>query len=58
MQLLEQEKQVAMLRSRIATLEGQGDQHIGQRLGGQKAGGTSVDDWSIKVGFAHFLICF
>lgn len=46
-QLQEQEKQVAQLRTRIATLEGQGDPNAGQRIG-QKQGGTSVDDWSIK----------
>ncbi|KLO07631.1 hypothetical protein SCHPADRAFT_922813 [Schizopora paradoxa] len=46
-QLQEQEKQVSLLRTRIATLEGQGDQNAGQRVG-QKQGGTSVDDWSIK----------
>lgn len=48
MQLGEQENQIATLRSRISTLEGREDTNAGQRLG-QKAGGTSVDDWSIKV---------
>lgn len=44
----EQEKQVASLKARIATLEGKEELNNGMRLG-QKQGGTSVDDWSIKV---------
>ncbi|TDL25694.1 hypothetical protein BD410DRAFT_765354 [Rickenella mellea] len=45
-QLQEQEKQVALLRERIALLEGAGDEALGARS--QKAGGSSVDDFSIK----------
>ncbi|KIJ51461.1 hypothetical protein M422DRAFT_58943 [Sphaerobolus stellatus SS14] len=46
-QLEEQERQVAQLRQRIAVLEGGDDQAKWQKLG-QKAGGSSVDDFSIK----------
>lgn len=46
-QLEEQERQVAQLRERIATLEGSDDQSRWQRIG-EKAGGSSVDDFSIK----------
>jgi hypothetical protein len=45
-QLEEQEKQVALLRDRIALLEGTaGD----QERTSTKQGGSSVDDFSIKV---------
>lgn len=47
-QLEEQERQVAQLRQRISVLEGGDDQGAWQRLG-QRAGGSSVDDFSIKV---------
>ncbi|KAF8519552.1 hypothetical protein JB92DRAFT_2710510 [Gautieria morchelliformis] len=46
-QLEEQERQVALLRQRITVLEGGDDQDRWQKLG-QKAGGSSVDDFSIK----------
>ncbi|GJJ09589.1 hypothetical protein Clacol_003812 [Clathrus columnatus] len=46
-QLEEQERQVAQLRERIATLEGDDDQSRWQKIG-EKAGGSSVDDFSIK----------
>ncbi|EJD06854.1 uncharacterized protein FOMMEDRAFT_102837 [Fomitiporia mediterranea MF3/22] len=46
-QLQEQEKQVAQLQSRIATLEGREDHHTPARIANNQ-GGTSVDDWSIK----------
>jgi hypothetical protein len=45
-QLEEQERQIAMLRERIAVLEG--EDH-GRADGRVKQGGTSVDDFSIKV---------
>lgn len=48
MQLQEQEKQVAELRARIAALEGREDSFAVNRAN-EKKGGTSVDDWSIKV---------
>ncbi|KAH9945072.1 uncharacterized protein BXZ73DRAFT_38673 [Epithele typhae] len=44
-QMLEQEKQVAQLRDRIALLEGSGQN---SHLGVSKLGGNSVDDFSIK----------
>ncbi|PIL35429.1 hypothetical protein GSI_02156 [Ganoderma sinense ZZ0214-1] len=44
-QLQEQEKQVALLRARIALLEGTGQN---SHLGVSKLGGNSVDDFSIK----------
>src|ERR1700720_205572 len=44
LQLEEQEKQVALLRDRIGLLEGRNDQ---SQHG--KHGGSSVDDFSIKV---------
>jgi hypothetical protein len=47
----EQERQVAQLRQRISVLEGDDDQGKWQKTG-QKAGGSSVDDFSIKVPFA------
>jgi len=46
-QLEEQERQVAQLRSRISVLEGGDDQGKWQKVG-QKAGGSTVDDFSIK----------
>ena len=51
----EQEKQVALLKTRIATLEGKEEQDRGLRVG-QKQGGTSVDDWSIKVRCLSFIV--
>lgn len=48
-QLQQQEKQVAELRARIATLEGREEKASSVSRGNQ--GGTSVDDWSIKVSF-------
>ena len=46
-QLQQQEKQVAELRARIATLEGREEKPASVSRSNQ--GGTSVDDWSIKV---------
>jgi len=46
-QMEEQERQVAQLRQRISILEGEDDQGRWQKIG-QKAGGSSVDDFSIK----------
>ena len=45
MQLEEQERQVAALRERIAVLEGKSELPAGD----MKQGGSSVDDFSIKV---------
>ncbi|TFY74238.1 hypothetical protein EWM64_g9774, partial [Hericium alpestre] len=45
-QLEEQEKQVALLRERIATLEG--TNQLNEPKTGEKQGGYSVDDFSIK----------
>ena len=45
-QLQEQEKQVALLRARIALLEGTNQN---SHLGVSKLGGNSVDDFAIKV---------
>ena len=47
-QLEEQERQVALLRQRITVLEG-GDEQDRRQTMGQRAGGSSVDDFSIKV---------
>lgn len=50
-QLQEQEKQVALLRARIALLEGTGESS------GQKAPGQdTVDDVSIKVNYVALLV--
>lgn len=46
-QLEEQERQVAILRHRISVLEGGDNQ--GMTRSNQRAGGQSVDDFSIKV---------
>ncbi|KAI0319524.1 hypothetical protein OF83DRAFT_1260044 [Amylostereum chailletii] len=51
-QLEQQEKQVALLRERIATLEGTSAQ---VKPGSQRQGGSSVDDFSIKVSRMLFL---
>jgi hypothetical protein len=51
-QLEEQERQVALLRQRIAVLEGGDDQ--GMAKTNQRQGGSSVDDFSIKVGVLWF----
>jgi len=49
----EQERQVALLRERITRLEGSDEPTtIGQRT---KMGGSTVDDFSIKVGRMHNL---
>jgi len=45
-QLEEQEKQVALLLARIALLEGTAKE---ERQEGNRQGGSSVDDFSIKV---------
>ena len=46
-QLEEQERQVALLRQRIAVLEGGDNQGLART--NQRQGGSSVDDFSIKV---------
>lgn len=46
-QLEEQERQVALLRQRIAVLEGGDNQGLAKT--NQRQGGSSVDDFSIKV---------
>lgn len=47
LQLQEQEKQVALLRARIALLEGTNEN--GPLLASRQSGGSTVDDFSIKV---------
>ena len=47
----EQERQVALLRERITRLEGSDEPTtVGERI---KMGGSTVDDFSIKVGRMH-----
>ena len=56
-QLQQQEKQVAELRARIATLEGR-EEKSSANASRNNQGGTSVDDWSIKVrAFLASIVC-
>ena len=48
-QMEEQERQVALLRARIAALEGGGNAAPGQKPPGFNKSGSTVDDFTIKV---------
>lgn len=48
--MLEQERQVAGLRARIAALEGGGSGQPKPGMPQSSRGGSSVDDFTIKVG--------
>jgi hypothetical protein len=47
----EQEHQIALLRERVIRLEGGDDENTAPRSGTK--GGSSVDDFSIKVGSGY-----
>jgi hypothetical protein len=47
----EQEHQIALLRERVIRLEGGDDENIAPKSNAK--GGSSVDDFSIKVGSAY-----
>lgn len=48
-QMEEQERQVALLRARIAALEGGGNAAPGQKPAGFNKSGSTIDDFTIKV---------